>query len=153
MPVEKRPVMKRHVYRLIPLLAASVGLFLLSTPGATGAGPALVPPGAPRSEFTDDIEFGKDPFFPASTRRPKTTVKTSDNEPPRPIVPDSVVLKGLTTFQGRRLAIINNYTVGEGEEFTLKPSGLRVKCIEIKEKSVVVSVNGATKEIPLRVPF
>ena len=145
--------MKRHTHRFVVLLAAGVGLFLLLASGLAGAGPTLVPAGAPKSEFIDDIEFGKDPFFPASGRRPKTMVKTSDNEPPRPIVPDSIVLKGLTTFQGRRLAIINNYTVGEGEEFALKPSGLRVKCIEIKEKSVVVGVNGATKEISLRVAF
>ena len=145
--------MKRHPHRFVVLLAARIGLFLVLASGLAEAGPTLVPAGAPKSEFIDDVEFGKDPFFPASMRRPKTMVKVSDNEPPRPMVPDSVALKGITSFQGRKLAIINNYTVGEGEEFTLKPSGLRVKCIEIKEKSVVVSVNGATKEILLRSGF
>jgi hypothetical protein len=70
-------------------------------------------------------------------------------------VPDSVVLKGISTFQGKKLAIINNYPVAEGEEFSLKTGGplLRIKCVEIKEKSVVVSVGGATKEIQLRTGF
>jgi hypothetical protein len=110
-----------------------------------------VPAGAPRSEFVDNVEFGKDPFFPASRRRPLILVKTPDNESARPTVPDFVVLKGITTFQGRRLAIINNYTVGEGEEFWLKTGGqpIQIKCVEIKDKSAVVSVNGATKEILL----
>src|SRR5690242_14126261 len=100
--------------------------------------PVPPPSGGPKSEFVDDPGFGLDPFFPASTRRPKVVVKNPDIEPPRATVPDSVVLKGITTFQGRKLAIINNYPLGEGEEFTLKgASPLRVKCVEIKEKSVV----------------
>ena len=71
------------------------------------------------------------------------------------MVPDYVVLKGISAFQGRKLAIINNYTVGEGEEFVLKTRGqpIQIKCVEIKDKSAVVSVNGATKEIPLRAGF
>lgn len=147
--------MKRHTHRFVVLLAAHVGLFLVLASGLAEAGSTLVPAGAPKSEFIDDIEFGKDPFFPASIRRPKTMVKISDNEPPHPMVPDSVVLKGISSFQGRKLAIINNYTVGEGEEFALKTGGqpLRIKCVEIKEKSVIVSVNGATKEIQLRSGF
>jgi hypothetical protein len=147
--------MKLHTHRLVSLLAAGAGLLLLGAPRGVTAGPTLVPPGAPRSEFVDDVEFGKDPFFPASSRRPKIMVKPSDNEPPRPTVPDFVVLKGISTFQGKKLAIINNYTVGEGEEVSLKTGGqpLRIKCVEIKEKSVVVSVSGATKEILLRGGF
>lgn len=80
-------------------------------------------------------------------------VKNPDIEAPRLTVPDSVVLKGISTFQGRKLCILNNYTLSEGEEFTLKGTSLRIKCVEIKEKSVVVSANGATREIPLRAGF
>lgn len=116
---------------------------------------AVVPPNAPRSEFRDDIGFGKDPFFPKSTRRPKVVVKAAGVEPPKPMVPDNIVLKGISFFKDRKLAIINNYTLGEGEEFTLKGGAqpVRVKCVEIKEKSVIVSVGGATKELPLRAGF
>ncbi len=144
--------MKRHTHQSFPVLAAGLGLLLLGAPADSTAGTTLVPQGAPKSEFIDDVEFGKDPFFPASERRPKVLVKTPDNEGPRPTVPADVVLKGISVFQGRKLAIINNYTVGEGEEFLLKTRGrpILIKCVEIKEKSAVVSVNGATKEIPLR---
>ena len=148
--------MKRQPHRFVVLVAARVGLlFLAFASGLAEAGPTLVPAGAPKSEFIDDVEFGKDPFFPASMRRPKTMVKISDNEPPRPMVPDSVVLKGISFFEGKKLAIINNYTVAEGEEFELKTGRqpLRIKCVEIKEKSVVVNVNGATKELLLRSGF
>jgi len=42
--------------------------------------------------------------------------------------------------------------VGEGEEFSLKSNGqvLKVECIEIKDKSVIINSGGATKEIFLR---
>jgi hypothetical protein len=112
---------------------------------------SVVPAGAPKSEFVDDPGNGKDPFFPKSTRR-KVVVRTPDAAPPDPTVPDFVRLQGISFAAGRKLAIINNYTLGEGEEFTLKINGqpVKIQCIEIKEKSVIVAVGGATKEIPLR---
>jgi hypothetical protein len=111
----------------------------------------VVPPNAPRSEFKDDIGFGKDPFFPKSTRRPKVVVKPVGVEPPRPSVPGNVVLKGISFTSGRKLAIVNDRTLAEGEEFTLKVNGqpVKIKCVEIKEKSVIVSVGSATKELDL----
>lgn len=117
--------------------------------------PAIAPPNSPRSEFNDDVDFGKDPFFPQSTRRPKVLVKTTEVETPRQSVPGFIVLKGISVLKDKKLAIINNYTLSEGEEFTLKTTQkpLLVKCVEIKEKSVIVSVNGATKELPLRPGF
>jgi hypothetical protein len=115
----------------------------------------VVPPNTPRSEFKDDISFGKDPFFPKSTRRPKIVVKPADVELPKATVPEHVVLKGISFIKDKKLAIINNVTVGEGEEFTVKTGGqpVKVKCVEIKEKSVIVSVGAATKELPLRAGF
>jgi hypothetical protein len=116
---------------------------------------SITPPAAPKSEFIDDVEFGKDPFFPKSTRRPKIIAKSTDPEPLKPTVPDFIVLKGISVAKDKKLAIINNYTVSEGEEFSLKSGAapVKIKCIEIKEKSVIVSVNGATKELPLRSGF
>ena len=112
---------------------------------------SVVPPGAPKSEFKDDVSIGKDPFFPKSTRR-KFVPKTEDERAPDPTVPDFIALRGVSVSQGRKLAIINNYTVSEGEEFSLKSNAqtIKVKCVEIKDKSVIVEVNGATKEISLR---
>jgi hypothetical protein len=67
-------------------------------------------------------------------------------------VPDFITLRGISVTDGQKLAIINTYTVGEGEEFTLKYRSqvLKIKCIEIKEKSVIIDSGGATKEIFLR---
>ena len=111
---------------------------------------AVVPPNAPRSEFKDDIGFGKDPFFPRSTRRPKVVIK-QPIDPIRSSVPGNVALKGISVFKDKKLAIINDRTLAEGEEFTLKNNGqpVKVKCVEIKEKSVIVSVGSATKELTL----
>ena len=141
----------QHLSKSSALILAAC---LLSPAGSRGdSKPAMsvVPPGAPKSEFKDDVSFGKDPFFPKSTRR-KFVPKTEDEHAPDPTVPDFIALRGISMSQGRKLAIINNYTVSESEEFSLKSNGqtIKVKCVEIKDKSVVVEVNGATKEISLR---
>ncbi len=137
------------MFFILPLLA----WLLLPEVGKADspAGQAIVPPAAPKSQFTDDPSFGKDPFFPKSPRR-KFVPKVVDDKPPDPTVPDFVKLQGISFSDGRKLAIINNYTVGEGEEFSLKFNGqpLKVQCIEIKDKSVVINSGGATKEIFLR---
>jgi hypothetical protein len=111
----------------------------------------IVPPSAPKSVFNDDPSFGKDPFFPKSPRR-KFVPKAPDEKPPDPTVPDFIKLQGISFSDGRKLAIINNHTVGEGEEFSLKVNGqtLKGQCVEIKDKSVIVNSGGATKEIFLR---
>jgi len=55
----------------------------------------------------------------------------------------------------KRLAIINNYTLATGEEFSLRYGAqvVKVKLVEVKEASAVVSANGATKELTLRAGF
>ena len=109
----------------------------------------------PKSVFVDDPGFGKDPFFPRSLRRPTVMVKPSDLEPSRTAVPDFIVLRGISVQKDKKLAIINNYTVAEGEEVALRFGAqvVKVKCVEIKERAVIVSVNGVTKEQPLRAGF
>ena len=118
-------------------------------------GSPVAPPSAPRSTFVSlpgEEGFGKDPFYPRSTRLTKQAAKVEELVPVKQGVPESVVLKGISLVEGRKLAIINNYTVAEGEDFTLRIDGKLIKgqCIEIKEKSAVVKVSGETKEIPLR---
>ena len=113
--------------------------------------PANAPASGLKSVFTDDPSFGKDPFFPKSPRR-KFVPKAPDEKPPDPTVSDFITLKGISFVEGKKLAIINNSTVGEGEEFSLKFNGqvLKGQCVEIKEKSVIINSGGATKEIFLR---
>src|SRR5262245_57707876 len=141
--------MQRILKSSVILLVASI-LVPVSRGADNNAPSPIVPAGAPKSEFVDDPGNGKDPFFPKSTRR-KVVVRTVDAAPPDPTVPSFITLKGISVALGRKLAIINNYTVGEGEEFSLKLNGqvLKVRCVEIKEKSVIIETGGATKEIPL----
>lgn len=118
-------------------------------------GSPVAPLGAPRSTFVSlpgEDGFGKDPFYPRSNRTDKKPLKVEEAVPVKQGVPESVVLKGISFVAGRKLAIINNYTVAEGEDFTLRIEGKLIKgqCVEIKEKSAVIKVSGETKEIPLR---
>ena len=113
--------------------------------------PHLAPKNASQSEFVIRNGYGKDPFFPKSTRL-QSNAPSPDKEEILSGVPDFIVVKGISHNKERKLTIINNYTVGEGEEFDLRRAGrtIRVRCIEIKERSVVIGVDGATKTIPLK---
>ena len=118
-------------------------------------GSPVAPLGTPCSVFVSvpgEDGFGKDPFYPRSTRFIKQAVKMEDVMSAKQGFPESILLKGISFVAGRKLAIINNYTVAEGEDFTLRIDGKLIKgqCVEIKEKSAVIRVSGDTKEIPLR---
>src|SRR5687767_9651528 len=89
---------------------------------------APVPAPAPeKSVFIDAGGFGRDPFFPQSKRRQQTAtpkvVLTGD-------IPGNIVLKGLSGTAQKRLAVINNYTLAEGEETEIRAGGqfFRVRC-------------------------
>ena len=64
------------------------------------------------------------------------------------------VLKGISGNGTRRLAVINNRTVGQGEILEIKHNGqsYRVKCEQIKVRSVILSIDGfpEKKELQLR---
>ena len=96
------------------------------------------------SVFTDTRTFGKDPFFPKSRRRELTPTPVKDLVLKEGELPQGMVLKGLSGTKEKPLAIINNYTFAAGEEAEVRVINTlyRVKVIEIKERSVVISVNG-----------
>jgi len=141
----------QRLFTSLLLLITVCLLRVASLRADTTTPPPIVQPSAPKSVFNDDPSFGKDPFFPRSPRR-KFVAKAPDEKPPDPTVPDTITLRGISVSDGRKLAIINNHTVGEGEEFSIKINGqvLKGQCVEIKEKSVIVNSGGATKEIFLR---
>ncbi len=91
---------------------------------------------------------GRDPFFPDSTR-----IYSADAPKAKPIK-SSITLKlnGLSGPIEKRLAIINGRTVAEGEEAEISTSTGRqqVRCISIKDDSVVVEVGGERRELRLR---
>jgi len=139
--------------RLLAGALLTLTLFPAVGRSAAPVPPAEAPAGASKSVFMNQAGFGKDPFFPNSTRlQPKTPVKMPDAMSLKSGVPDFVLLKGFAVLKDRKLAIINNYTVEAGEEFLLKFNGqqIKVKCIMIKDDSVVIEVNGSTKELKLR---
>jgi hypothetical protein len=88
---------------------------------------------------------GRDPFFPNSTR-PYETVSAA-----RPHAGDvsSLVLKGISGPPERRLVIINNHTFGVGDEQDLPtPQGrIHIRCVEIKDSSVVIESAGQRHEL------
>lgn len=144
--------------RIVSKIAA--GLFALALAAAPDASlaataPATVEPpvAAPKSVFNLQPSFGKDPFFPTSKRRVRVVVVDKGGpQVQKSGVPDWVVLKGFSVLKDRKLAIINNYTVEPGEEFTLKMNGQprKFKVIEIKDSSVIIEADGVTKELHLR---
>jgi len=64
------------------------------------------------------------------------------------------VLKGVSGVPGKRLAMLNNRTVEAGEETEVKINNqtIRVRCVEVRDKSVVIGIEGTaeTREIHLR---
>lgn len=131
----------------------------LSLPAVRAADPPLkvdVVPGHVSpfiSAFTDSRTFGKDPFFPKSRRRESVPVVATNIVLKEGELPPGMVLKGLSGTKEKPLAIINNYTFAEGEEAEVRVLNqlFRVKVIEVKERSVVISVNGTPpRELTLR---
>ena len=102
-----------------------------------------------KSFFIDDPNFGKDPFFPNSKRRIQTVVAT--NAFVEVSIPD-LILKGISGTKDRRLALINNYTIGAGETLDMKIGGrsVPIRCLEIRDKSIIIEFRGQTKELRLR---
>ena len=106
---------------------------------------------APKSIFVDDLKTGKDPFFPATTRRSEkiagsTSTQTSVPAPSKNVF-DHLQLKGILGNSSRRLALINNHTfeVGEQAEVKTLEGRLNIRCWEIRNRSVVVSFVGESQ--------
>ena len=142
-------------YLLLVISTALTGMMPAVVHANSGGVTSIVPPGAPTSVFVHDpldAGFGKDPFFPKTKRFEREIPKDVENQVIERLVPDEIALKGISIIEDRKLAIINTVTAAEGEVFTLRIKGqpVKVQCVEIKDKSVIISVNDATKELPLR---
>jgi len=95
---------------------------------------------------------GRDPFFPTSMR-PYISGSPVAATNPQPIM--AVVelkLNGVSGSPEHRLAIINNHTFESGEEadVTSGRGKVRVRCLEIKNDSVVVQFGTERRELHLR---
>jgi hypothetical protein len=129
---------------------------LISAPAKTSR--STTKPGAeskqaelPMSVFTipSNAKEGRDPFFP---NRLITGLPPGPKTNKPVLVPLKLALNGLSGTREKPLAIINNRTFEKGEEAELStPSGrTRVRCIDIKEDSVTVEVNGQRQELRFR---
>lgn len=138
------------------LVVGLVGLSLAAaqapTAAPTNAAPALTVSDAFKSVFIDDPRFGKDPFFPKSTRR-QAALTASAPQQVTPPPSGALRVRGLSVANGQRLVIINTVTFAEGDEATVKVNNqsFRVKCIRIGDQAVLVHVNDVPTELP--VPF
>lgn len=104
----------------------------------------------------------RDPFFPKSIRyTPIQKPEKGPNDASAPVdFYKDLIVKGISSGPRGRLAIINNQTVAVGDvskitkgiQNNLLLSPLYVKIIEIKDRSVVIKVEGApeSKELPLK---
>lgn len=114
--------------------------------------PALV-----QSVFVADARAGKDPFFPNSTRGREVIVPETiqTNSTPQPTLAlNNLALKGISGHKGQRLALINSSTVGVGElaEIRYGQQTFKIRCLEIRDRSVLILLDGTgeTRELKLR---
>ncbi|HKQ40659.1 MAG TPA: hypothetical protein VJ063_21505 [Verrucomicrobiae bacterium] len=145
--------------RHIQFASAILFAFLCLTSARAAEAPQLkvdVVPGQSSpfiSVFSDNRSYGKDPFFPKSRRREIAPVVATNLVLQPGELPPGMVLKGLSGTKDKPLAIINNYTFAEGEEGEVRVGHqiYRIKVVEIKERAVVISVNGTPpRELALR---
>src|SRR5258708_1613880 len=121
---------------------------------ATSSGPVHPALGItlPQSLFSSDVAVGKDPFFPNSSRR-APVVKL--DKPAAPTVDRSglLVLRGVSGPGDKRIALINNTTFVAGESGSVRTDSglLRLRVIEVQEKSAWVQIEGELTRRELRV--
>jgi hypothetical protein len=110
----------------------------------------------PQSVFVDKQDSGRDPFFPHSVRRQETIARVlPTNDFPRVSAALSQLsLKGISGTKGQPLALINSSTIAEGElaEIRCGRQFVKVRCLEIRDRSVLVELYGTsqTRELKLR---
>jgi protein disulfide-isomerase len=82
----------------------------------------------------------------------KATKTTAGGAPWPPTHTEGLVLKGISGPKDKRLALVNNQTLTAGETTSVKtPAGsLRVHCVEIREGSVLVTIDGKPGQQELR---
>ncbi|MCX6903886.1 MAG: hypothetical protein NTW03_10515 [Verrucomicrobia bacterium] len=122
--------------------------------GPSSATSTNPPPAAPpKAVFADTLPNGKDPFFPDSSRRAKGQDGNTNVTARGPSLSSQLVLKGISFGKHHRLAIINNVTLAEGEmkvPIQLDSETVEVNCLEVRERSVKIQIEGSKEVIELR---
>ncbi len=143
-----------------PGVTLLAGLMLLGGVEATWSAPATnasQPPPPAKSVFVDEVQFGKDPFFPRSTRRAKAVpVAPAAVSAPSlaTVILGQLTLKGISVSPNGRYALINNTTLAAGERAELKLTGqvAKIRCVEVRNDSVLIGIEGVNelKELKLK---
>jgi hypothetical protein len=107
----------------------------------------------PQSVFINPTnqQEGRDPFYPRSTRPYGSSVVSRTNQVA--VVPSvDLHLKGFSGPPSHRLAIINNHTFETGEEGEVITTAgrMRIRCLEIKDDSVVIQIGGERRTLRFR---
>ena len=139
------------------LLVAFVCCAAARAEQSINAAPKIGAPALIKSVFVADAHVGKDPFFPNSTRRSEAleqTNPTTNNVPQPSALFNQLALKGISGSKGQMLALINSSTVGVGElaEIRCGQRSVKIRCREIRDRSVLIELEGVgeTKELKLR---
>ena len=141
-----KPIDSRFRRLMAALLPAAVlwALPLVAAPTDPSAKTA-----PPRSVFihpTNPAE-GRDPFFPKSSRPYEAAVNTTN----RVAEITALVVKGISGPPDHPLVIINNHTFAAGDtaDVVTEQGRIRVHCVEIKPRVVVIEVGGQYHELPV----
>ena len=128
--------------------AASPQDAALQPRAATNTAPAE--PKVPKSVFIvpTSPKEGRDPFYPNSSRLFAAAVTGNSNAAPPQV---ALLLSGISIRGEQRLAIINNRSFGVGEEgdVTVPGGKLKIRCVEIRENSVLIEAGGEPRELRL----
>lgn len=160
LPFEPAQSFKAHLWLTAPvLLVCLVARAASAEPAAPAAKPAALdqPPALQeiaflKSAFVDGPLGGKDPFFPKSRRFDQKAPDVFQSTPLE--ILKNLFLKGISGTKDKRLAIINNRTleVGEEGEFRQGALSIKIRIVEITDKSVLFTIEGSNdrKELRLR---
>src|SRR5208282_3678315 len=90
---------------------------------------------------------GHDPFFPKSNRPYETAMTATTNT----VQVTALVVRGVSGSSAHRLVIINNHTFAAGDmaDVITDQGRMRVHCVEIQPRSVIIEIGGQYHELPL----
>lgn len=93
---------------------------------------------------------GRDPFYPHSARQSAENGENGEAASPTIIL----ALQGISGSTNRRFAIINERTFGKGEEGeVIVPNGrIRIRCLDIRNDTAVISIGNSPDKIELHMP-
>lgn len=145
-----------NLLKCIALVLAVGGFASARAEDSTNAPLKIAPPALIKSVFHADVGSGKDPFYPNSQRRQQMIEQplTTNSAPQSSAVFNLLALKGISGSKGQRLALINSSTLGVGElaEVRCGLQWVKIRCREIRDRSVLIELDGLgeLKELKLR---